>query len=253
MGTNYIYNVKTTINNDQGVNKSYADTKLSLSGGLMTGNLDMNNNRIYNLAQPNGNDQPATKIWSENKFLDKSSGVLAGPLNMSNNKITHLANPTDNRDAINKSYVDTNFLKLSGGTVTGHIILANYILASQDQAISRNTGNDFFVEIINPYVYTRFNMSDNKIINLVDPIDTTDGVNLTTLNKHNIKPSDHTDRFAYLMDPKNRLLEWTDLLTNRIALNSIGDLGTTSGNYHTYNKKVINASIRKNSEGGYKI
>ena len=61
MGTNYIYNVKTTINNDQGVNKSYADTKLSLSGGLMIGNLDMNNNRIYNLAQPNGNDQPATK------------------------------------------------------------------------------------------------------------------------------------------------------------------------------------------------
>ena len=75
----------------------------------MTGNLDMNNNRIYNLAQPKGNDQPATKIWSENKFLDKSSGVLAGPHNMSNNKITHLANPTDNRDAINKSYVDTNF------------------------------------------------------------------------------------------------------------------------------------------------
>ena len=73
----------------------------------------MNNNRIYNLAQPNGNDQPATKIWPENKFLDMSSGVLAGPLNMSNNKSTHLANPTENRDAINKSYVDTNLLKLS--------------------------------------------------------------------------------------------------------------------------------------------
>ena len=93
MGTNYIYNVKTPINNDQGVNKSYADTKLSLSGGLMTGNLDMNNNRIYNLAQPNGNDQPATKIWSENKFLDKSSGVLAGPLNMSNKKVLILPIP----------------------------------------------------------------------------------------------------------------------------------------------------------------
>ena len=77
MGTNYIYNVKTPINNDHGVNKSYADTKLSLSGGLMTGNFDMNNNRIYNVAQPNGNNQPATKIWSENKFLDKSRGVMA--------------------------------------------------------------------------------------------------------------------------------------------------------------------------------
>ena len=41
------------------------------------------------------------------------------------------------------------------------------------------------------------------------------------------------------MDPTNGLSQWTDLLTNSIALNSIGDLETTSGNYHTYNKKVI--------------
>ena len=43
----------------------------------MTGNLDMNSNRIYYVAQPNGANQPATKIWSENKFLDKSRGVMA--------------------------------------------------------------------------------------------------------------------------------------------------------------------------------
>ena len=208
----------------------------------MTGNLDMNNNRIYNVAQPNGDNQPATKICSENKFLDKSSGVMAGPRNVSNNKITHLASATQDGDAINKSYVDTNFLKLSGGTVTGHIILSNAILASQYQAISRNTRNASFVRIINAYVYTRFNMVNNKIINLGDP---TDGVNLRTLNKHNLKPSDHTNRFAYLVDPKNGLLQWTDLLANSIALKSIGDLNTASGNYHTYNKKVINASIRK--------
>ena len=90
------------------------------------------------------------------------------------------------------------------------------------------------------------NTSKNKIINLGDPTDATDGVNLRTLNKHNIKPSDHTNRFAYLMGSKNGLLQWTDLLTNSIALNSIGNLETTSGNYHTYNKKVINTSIRKN-------
>ena len=39
------------------------------------------------------------------------------------------------------------------------------------------------------------------------------------------------------MDPTNGLLQWTDVPTNSIALNSIGDLETTSGNYHTYNKK----------------
>ena len=94
-------------------------------------------------------------------------------------------------------------------------------------------------------------MVKDKIINLGDPTGDTDGVNLRTLNKYNIKPSDHTNRFAYLMEPANDLLQWTDLLTNSIALNSI-DLEATSGNYHSYNKKVIFASIRKNSEGGYK-
>jgi len=34
------------------VTKNQLDTKSSLSGGLMIGNLDMNNNRIYNVAQP---------------------------------------------------------------------------------------------------------------------------------------------------------------------------------------------------------
>ena len=62
MGKQFIYNAKTPINSDQGVNKSYADTKLSLSSGLMTSNLDMNNKSIYNVAQPNGDNQPATKI-----------------------------------------------------------------------------------------------------------------------------------------------------------------------------------------------
>ena len=37
---------KGTASNDA-VIKQQLDTKLSLSGGLMTSNLDMNNNRIY--------------------------------------------------------------------------------------------------------------------------------------------------------------------------------------------------------------
>ena len=95
-------------------------------------------------------------------------------------------------------------------------------------------------------------MVKNKIINLGDTTDATDAINLRILNKHFIKPSDHTNRFAYRMDPTIGLLQWTDLLFDSIALNSIGDLEATSGNYHSYNKKVIFASIKKNSEGGYK-
>ena len=45
------------------ITKQQLDTELSLSGGLMAGNLDMNSKRIYNVAQPNGDNQPATKVW----------------------------------------------------------------------------------------------------------------------------------------------------------------------------------------------
>ena len=121
-------------------------------------------------------------------------------------------------------------MTLSGGTMTGHIILNNAVLTSQYQAINRNTGNAFFVQITNPYVYHQFNMVKHKIINLGDPTDATDAINRITLNKHFIKPSDHTNRFAYLMGPRNGLLQWNDLLGDSIALNSIGDLETTS--YH---------------------
>ena len=88
-------------------------------------------------------------------------------------------------------------------------------------------------------------MFDNKFINLAHSINFTDGVNLRTFNSYVHKPSDHTNRFAYLINPTNSLLQRTDLLSDSIALNSIGDLNTSSGNYHTYNEKVIYASIRK--------
>ena len=118
---------KGTDTNDV-VIKQQLDTKLSLSGGLMTGNLDMNSKRIYNVAQPDGDNQPATKVWSESKFLHKSSGVMAGSLNMSNNKITHLANPTADKDAISRVFGDGRYVKKSGDTITGNLALGdNYI------------------------------------------------------------------------------------------------------------------------------
>ena len=92
----------------------------------MQGNLDMNNNRLYNLAQPNGNNQPATKIYTDTNFLPlNGNSAMAGPLNMFNNKINHLANPIASGDAINKSWTESNFLKLSGGTMSGALAMGN--------------------------------------------------------------------------------------------------------------------------------
>ena len=234
------------------VRKSQLDTKLSLSGGLMTGNLDMNSNRIYNVAQPDGDNQPATKIWSENNFLDKSSGVMAGSLNMSNNKITHLAKPKLMiKMGLTKKYIDDNYLKLSAGTMTGHIILNNKILTSQYQAINRNTGNAFFVQITNPYVYHQFNMVKNKIINLGDPTDPTDAINKQYFEKSHVKPSHYNNEFKYLMTNK---LAWTDLEPNNtdsFDITKTDNLMPQDGDYHQYNHKVLYTTIIKDKQGGY--
>lgn len=75
---------------------------------------------------------------------------------------------------------------------------------------------------------------------------------MRTLNRYVTKPSDHTNRLAYLINPTTGLQQWTDLIGDSIELNRVGDLATTSGNFHTYNKKVIYATVKKNAQGGYK-
>ena len=147
--------------------------------------------------------------------------------------------------------IDDNYLKLSGGTVTGHIILSNAVLTSQYQAISRSTGNAFFVQITNPCVNHQFNMVKNKIINLGDPTDATDAVNKQYLEKSHVKPSHYNNEFKYLMT--NRLA-WTDLKPNNIGsfnITKIDNLMPQDGNYHQYNHKVLYTTIIKDKQGGY--
>ena len=214
----------------------------------MTGNLGMNNNRIYIVAQPNGDHQPATKMWSESKFLDKSSGVMAGSLNMTNNKITRLAKPTNDTDGANKKYIDVNYFKLSGDTFTGHIILTNLVVSSRFHAINGYMGKAFFVQITNSYVFTPINMNDKKVINLGDPTDATDAINKQYLEKSHVIPSHYNNEFKYLMTDK---LRWTDLQADSFNITKIDNLMPQEDNYHQYNHKVLFTTIIKDQKGGY--
>ena len=55
---------------------------LLLSGGVMTGTLDMNNNQIINLPTPTSNSEPATKGYVDGKaiFYEKGSYIGDGQL-----------------------------------------------------------------------------------------------------------------------------------------------------------------------------
>ena len=97
----------------EGVDKKYVNNKLNLkltkSGDGMSGELDMNDNKIIDLKTPTDNADATTKKYVDNKHaltLLKSGGTMTGEINMGDDKITDLATPTNNSDAATKKYVD---------------------------------------------------------------------------------------------------------------------------------------------------
>ena len=117
-----------TIDN-QASNKKYVDNKVNskadtsdlddyfkLDGSkAITGNINMNNNRILRLPDPQLADEPATKGYVSqlnnnlfNNYLDlKGIRKMTGNLQMNGNRITGLTNPPNADDeAANKKYVN---------------------------------------------------------------------------------------------------------------------------------------------------
>ena len=130
-----IKNLKVTPGGDaSATSRKYVDRKLGtkadrneLNGYLkldgsdqMQGNLQMNNNRITNLPEPQLNDEAATKNYvtiSMNHlpslFLDRQGkSKMLGDLQMNDHRITGLTNsPNADDEATNKKYVDDNISK----------------------------------------------------------------------------------------------------------------------------------------------
>ena len=79
----------------------------------MTGNLNLNNNKIVGLATTN-TDAATKKYVDDNTaapdlsdYLEKDGTVaMTGDFNVGNNKIKNLSNPTQDNEAVTKNYVD---------------------------------------------------------------------------------------------------------------------------------------------------
>lgn len=111
MNNHKITNVTNGTSNADAVNYSQLQTKLSLSGGTMTGPINMGNNKITNVANA-VNNTDAVNLRQMNStlnnyattaqlgnYLPLSGGTLNGQLNMNNSKITGLADGTKDTDA----------------------------------------------------------------------------------------------------------------------------------------------------------
>ena len=233
-----ITKLKTPSNNDDAANKKYVDDSkvdgsvfLKLDGTRqMTGNLDMNNKRIFNIPNPTGSKQPIPLAYGDLAYLHvNGSNTMTNHLNMNNKKIINLVTPTNNSDAVPKKYVDDS-------------------LSNQDFS-------SFFKKDGSRTMTSDLNIGGHKIINLEDPTSDSDAVTKKYVDGHlhqtQVQPSHYKDEFAFLMTSPT---QWTDEIDNRTSFipKKITYLPTLKGNFHEYNTKVLYTTILKNFQGGYK-
>lgn len=105
--------------------KKYVDTglsgKLDVSGGTLSGALNMNTNKITSLGVPSADTDASTKKYVDDGLsgkLNTSGGTMTGAIDMGSKKITSLATPTDDADAATKKYVDDTIGNMITAIVT---------------------------------------------------------------------------------------------------------------------------------------
>ena len=123
MGNFRIYNLKNPVNNDQAANKGYVDTQVNTKADkteldddlkkdgsvALTGDFNVNGNKVLNLRTPVLNNEPATKFYTDVHFLNVNGQThMNGVLNMGTKRIVNLATPTADGNAATKKYVDDN-------------------------------------------------------------------------------------------------------------------------------------------------
>ena len=117
MNHNSITNLKDPEFGGEAATKSYADKKLDLAGGTMTGELDMGTKKIRNLGSPVSSTDAVSAKFLEHfltNYLHYSGGTMSGQIDMNNNKIINLPEPTSAKDAATKDFVEKSHVSQSG-------------------------------------------------------------------------------------------------------------------------------------------
>ena len=173
--------------NNQAANKSYADTKLSLTGGTMTGDLILPH---HNYPIP-GNTNKVINYESQREiFLSRQESFpMEADINMNNNFIQNIATPTSSHQATNKGYCDYNFLSRQKGGVLMSSLSMNQndlfeIPAPKygNSAVNKNyvdgeitkIDTTQFVKKVGDTMTGILNMNGNQIIQLKEPVSSSD-------------------------------------------------------------------------------
>ena len=111
-------------------NKKYVDAKPV----KVTGDVDMKAHRLYGLPTPTQDSDAATKKWVTDDFPTKTDILdgftMKGPLDMGGHKIYEVRTPTNDKDAANKKYVDDRSGTFKDGSTTTSQLDIRRVLSS---------------------------------------------------------------------------------------------------------------------------
>ena len=219
--------------NNQAANKSYADTKLSLTGGTMTGDLIL---PPHNYPIP-GNTNKVINYESQREiFLSRQESFpMQADINMNNNFIQNIATPTSSHQATNKGYCDYNFLsRQKGGVLMSSLSMnQNDLFEIPDtpkfgsSAVNKsyvegeiakipqgsNSDTSSFLKLDGSRAMSgNLDMDNDKIVKLQDPTEDTDAASKfyidQKLEQSHILSSSSKNEFVFLNDPSKISLEY---------------------------------------------
>jgi len=130
------------------------NSKLNLSGGTMTGNLDMGANKVTSTYYAIANSDLTNKLYVDNAvtglagvYVLRAGDTMTGPLIMGGNKVTSSYTPINADDLTRKGYVDTALalkVNLSGNqTINGVLTMNGVVLPAvfANRAVITNGSN----------------------------------------------------------------------------------------------------------------
>lgn len=191
-----ILNRKSPSDGDQPAAKQYAVINFFFRNGShpMTGNVNMNNNKIENLPSRTAGDQPSTKSYTDTNFLNvDGTNKMTGDLQMDNNRKYNLPLPTGANQPTTLAFTNLKYLHLDGTVPMGGNLNMNNkkiinLLQPTDNtdAATKKYVDDTAVDVSNylkrdgtSSMTGNLNMDNHKIVNLNDePTTGTDVVNI---------------------------------------------------------------------------
>ena len=237
--------------NNQAANKSYADTKLSLTGGTMTGDLILPH---HNYPIP-GNTNKVINYESQREiFLSRQESFpMLADINMNNNFIQNIATPTSSHQATNKGYCDYNFLnRQKGGVLMGPLSMnRNDLTGIPDtpkfgySAVNKNyvdakipsVDTTPFVKLDGSRTMTgNLDMGDHSIQKAGEPV-----------NSDDVATKNYVDaEIGYISTPFVKL-DGTRAMTGILNMNNhqIKNLKTPSEDNDAINKKYLKDELMK--------